>query len=146
MDNKNRNIVKNKILKCLTEDFKNNQAIFNKKEGYQIFNGTDLEMVMDAVTKGIDFAKEEINQDWNSGILMTKYFSNDGHFYAPVAKNCPFCGTHPDVLVIGNNHTKSRKVTIKCKKCRVQLTNAGLKFDSETLAKSSIKAWNYRCT
>lgn len=53
--NKKR-LIKEKILKCLTEDFKNNQAIFNKKEGYSIFSGTDLEMVMEKVVKGIDFA------------------------------------------------------------------------------------------
>ncbi len=62
MKNSERNIIKNKILKCLTEDFKNNQAIFDKKEGRQIFNGTDLEMVMDKVVKGLEFAKSEINK------------------------------------------------------------------------------------
>jgi hypothetical protein len=45
---------------CLTEDFKNNQAIFSK-EGWQVFHGTDLTMVMDAVVKGLEFAKEELN-------------------------------------------------------------------------------------
>ena len=57
MDNKERNLIKKKILKCLTEDFKNNQAIFDKKEGYQVFSVTDLYMVMDAVTKGLERAK-----------------------------------------------------------------------------------------
>ena len=33
MDNKERNFIKKKILKCLTEDFKANVAIFDKKEG-----------------------------------------------------------------------------------------------------------------
>ena len=53
MTNRERNLIKKKILKCLTEDFKNNQAIFDKKEGWQVFNGTDLDMVMDKVVKGI---------------------------------------------------------------------------------------------
>ena len=61
MTNKDRNIIKAKILKCLTEDFRNNQAIFNNEEGWQVFNDTDLEMVMDKVVKGLEFAKEEIN-------------------------------------------------------------------------------------
>lgn len=61
LENKQRNIIKKKILKCLTEDFKGNQAIFDKKEGFAVFNGTDLEMVMDKVVKGLEFAKAEIN-------------------------------------------------------------------------------------
>ena len=36
MTNKERNLIKKKILKCLTEDFKGNQAIFDKKEGWQV--------------------------------------------------------------------------------------------------------------
>lgn len=43
MTNKERNLIKAKIIKCLTEDFKNNQAIFDPT-GYQIYNNTDLEM------------------------------------------------------------------------------------------------------
>lgn len=63
MTNKERNLIKKKILKCLTEDFKNNQAIFDKKEGWQVFNGTDLDMVMDKVVKGLEMAKHELNAD-----------------------------------------------------------------------------------
>ena len=59
MTNKQRNLIKKKILMCLTENFKNNQAIFSK-EGWQVFGGTDLTMVMDAVCKGLEFAKEEL--------------------------------------------------------------------------------------
>ncbi len=62
MTNKERNLIKNKILKCLTEDFKGNQAIFDKKGGWQVFGGTDLSMVMDAVVKGIEMAKYELNK------------------------------------------------------------------------------------
>lgn len=59
--NKARNILKKKILKCLTEDFKRNQALYDKKEGYACWNGIDLEMIMDKVVKGIEMAKHEIN-------------------------------------------------------------------------------------
>lgn len=67
-------LAKKKILKCLTEDFeygrnkktgeplkrkRKNQAIFDAKKGYQIFNGTDLEMVMNAVVLGLYFALED---------------------------------------------------------------------------------------
>jgi hypothetical protein len=62
MTNKELLICKKKILKCLTEDFKNNQAIFDKKEGFQCFNNTDLYMVMECVVKGLKFAQQEIKQ------------------------------------------------------------------------------------
>lgn len=62
MTAKERNLIKKKILTCLTEDFKGNQAIFDKKEGFQIFNGTDLYMVMDAIVKGLDMARFEIRE------------------------------------------------------------------------------------
>tara|TARA_R110000822_G_C14918544_1_gene451121 strand:+ start:287 stop:490 length:204 start_codon:yes stop_codon:yes gene_type:complete len=60
MNNKERNLIKKKILKCLTEDFKNNQAIFDEKEGWQVFTNTDLDMVMDKVVKGLEMAKHEL--------------------------------------------------------------------------------------
>lgn len=60
LTNKELLICKEKILKCLTEDFNRNQAIFDKKEGWQVFNGTDLEMVMDKVVKGLKLAQSEI--------------------------------------------------------------------------------------
>lgn len=61
MTNKEINLIKNKILKCLTEDFKKNEAIFEKKEGNQVFHETDLYMVMDCVEKGLEMAKHELN-------------------------------------------------------------------------------------
>jgi hypothetical protein len=62
MTNKERNIIKKQILKCLTEDFKKNKAVFEKKEGNIIYNETDLYMVMDCVVKGLEFAKIEIDK------------------------------------------------------------------------------------
>jgi hypothetical protein len=62
MTNKERNLIKKKILKCLTEDFKGNQAIFDKQGGWQVFNGTDLDMVMSSVVKGLEMAKHELNE------------------------------------------------------------------------------------
>ena len=63
MTNKQRNIIKKKIVKCLTEDFKGNQAIFDKEEGFQVFNGTDLDMVMDKVVKGLEMAKYDFKNN-----------------------------------------------------------------------------------
>lgn len=66
-------LAKKKILKCLTEASeygrnkktgeplrrkRKNQRLFDAKKGYAVFNGTDLEMVMDAVVLGLYFALE----------------------------------------------------------------------------------------
>jgi len=61
MTNKELLVIKEKILHCLVDDFKHNQAIFDKKRGCQVFNGTDLDMVMDRVVKGLKFAQSELN-------------------------------------------------------------------------------------
>jgi hypothetical protein len=61
--NKQILILKESILKYLTEDFKGNQAIFDKKEGWQVFHGTDLEMVMDKVINGLKKGQIEINRN-----------------------------------------------------------------------------------
>lgn len=60
MDNKQLQIIKKEILHYLTDDFENNQAIFDKKEGWQVFNGTDLDMVMDKVVGGLYSAKRKL--------------------------------------------------------------------------------------
>lgn len=67
MTNKERNLIKKKIIKCLTEDFKGNQAIFDKQKGYAIFTSTDLSMVMWAVTKGLEMAKYELTPELKQG-------------------------------------------------------------------------------
>ncbi len=63
MDKLDLRLAKKKILKCLTEDFdygkKHNQAIFDKKLGYAIFSGTDLDIVMDKVILGLYLALKD---------------------------------------------------------------------------------------
>ena len=62
MTNKEVQIIKNEILHYLCDDWEQNQAIFNRKEGYQVFNGTDLTMVMDKVVCGLKSAQDIINE------------------------------------------------------------------------------------
>jgi hypothetical protein len=69
MTNKEVLICKKKILMCLTQDFKRNQAIFDSQKGYAIFNGTDLEMVMDKVVKGLKFAQSDIAINRNARLM-----------------------------------------------------------------------------
>lgn len=63
MTNKEKQLAKKMIHKCLTEDFKNNQAIFDKKEGWAVFSGTDLSMVMGCVVKGLKLTQVELNKE-----------------------------------------------------------------------------------
>lgn len=42
----------------------NPYPIFNREQGYQIYNGTDLQMVMDKVKAGIEAAKSKIEKEW----------------------------------------------------------------------------------
>lgn len=60
MKNKELQIIKKEILHYLVDDFKENQAIFDKKEGWQTFNNTDLNMVMEKVVKGLYSAKNKL--------------------------------------------------------------------------------------
>lgn len=53
LSKKERNLLKKAILKELT-DHEGNTAIFDKKEGYAIYNGTNLEMVMQCVFDGLN--------------------------------------------------------------------------------------------
>ncbi len=59
MTNKELQAIKKEILHYLCDDFQDNQAIFDKREGYQVFNGTDLEMVMDKVVRGLKSAQRK---------------------------------------------------------------------------------------
>lgn len=63
MTKKELQIIKKEILKYLCEDFKGNQAIFNKQHGWQVFNDTDLEMVMDKVVAGLYSSMKIINKE-----------------------------------------------------------------------------------
>ena len=62
MTNKELQLIKKEILHYLVDDFRGNQAIFDEKEGWQVFNGTDLSMVMDKVVSGLYSAKKKINK------------------------------------------------------------------------------------
>ena len=63
MTKKDLQILKEEILKYLCEDFGRNQAIFNKERGYQVFNDTDLTMVMEKVVSGLYSGMSRINEE-----------------------------------------------------------------------------------
>lgn len=59
-------------------------------------------------------------------------------------KLCPFCGTMPEILRRGNDFTKKRSITIKCKVCRAERTDAALRNGMDWLEAVAIKNWNQR--
>jgi hypothetical protein len=62
---------KAKILKCLTEDVqhgrKKSLAIFDEKSGHQVYNDTDLKMIMDKVVLGLYLALADSDQPQSEG-------------------------------------------------------------------------------
>ena len=61
-------------------------------------------------------------------------------------KPCPFCGSDAEQAQIGNNHTKTRSVKVKCsnKSCRFERTDSAIQNDIEWLEVVSTEAWNTR--
>jgi hypothetical protein len=63
MTNRELKLIKNEILHYLCDDFVNNQAIFDREKGYQIFSELDLTMVMDAVIGGLKSVQKKLDSD-----------------------------------------------------------------------------------
>ena len=64
-------------------------------------------------------------------------------------KPCPFCGSEAaEPVFIGNDHTKKRTVTIKCKApgCTKGVTVGALRFSHKWCHEEAVKKWNTRDT
>ena len=57
---------------------------------------------------------------------------------------CPFCGGEPEILRKGNDHRPKRSITIRCKGCRVERTDAAIRHGMEWLEGVAIDHWNKR--
>ena len=42
------------------------------------------------------------------------FMDNNGVTYVISVRGCPYCGSDAKVTPVGNTHTKSRKINIKC--------------------------------
>lgn len=61
-------------------------------------------------------------------------------------KDCPFCGSKPVMKHIGNDHTKSRAVEVKCSnvECRIARTDKAFRHDHAWLTNVATEGWNRR--
>lgn len=92
MTNKERKLIKKKILKCLTKNFEGNQAIFDKKDKRQVFNDTDLDMVMDKVVKGLKMAKHECRRcEFDNAKTLLRELTSDERMEL-FSDYCKYCG------------------------------------------------------
>lgn len=57
---------------------------------------------------------------------------------------CPFCGGEPEMLRKGNNHRPKRSITIRCKGCRVERTDAAIRHGMDWLEHIATEHWNQR--
>ncbi len=72
------------------------------------------------------------------------YPDNDGSYHDIEFDVCPFCGDKPYVMPKGNSYTKKRSVTVKCRTCRIERTDAALSNGFEWLYKVAAENWNKR--
>lgn len=60
-------------------------------------------------------------------------------------ESCPFCGSDDiEFGHIGNEHTKIRKIEVRCKSCRIQRRDATFTGGFEWLEDVAMKNWNQR--
>ena len=59
-------------------------------------------------------------------------------------KPCPCCGGEPELRYQGNDFTRSRKLTVRCKSCRLELTHAAMRHDFAWLESHILADWNRR--
>ncbi len=61
-----------------------------------------------------------------------------------VMLSCPFCGGEAKKTFIGNNHTKSRKIEVKCTKCFTKQVTATIRYGFDQCEKWADEKWNSR--
>ena len=58
--------------------------------------------------------------------------------------NCPFCGNKPEIIRVGNCHTKSRRAIVRCNGCNVQKVVGAIVNNLDWCEAKAIEQWNRR--
>lgn len=67
MTDKELQICKKNIIKCLIENFNGNRALFDKEEGWSMFNAICSEMVIEKVVMGLELSQNSLsNNDYEA--------------------------------------------------------------------------------
>ena len=59
-------------------------------------------------------------------------------------KPCQCGSIYIEITRIGNDHTKSRSIKIRCSNCRLERTVSSIRQNFEWLENEATKAWNFR--
>jgi Restriction alleviation protein Lar len=57
---------------------------------------------------------------------------------------CPFCGGIPNIIRIGNEHTKKRSVEVKCPICYTIQKTGAIRFSLDWCENVAVEKWNKR--
>lgn len=69
---------------------------------------------------------------------------NPAFLVGAVMLSCPFCGGEAKKTFIGNNHTKSRKIEVKCTKCFTKQVTATIRYGFDKCEEWANEKWNSR--
>jgi len=75
------------------------------------------------------------------------FMDNNGDTYVLFLDECPHCGSEAEVASIGNHHTKSRKVNVRCssRSCGNKgFTVGAIKHGLDFCVEHAVKKWNAR--
>lgn len=77
-----------------------------------------------------------------------KFMDNNGDQHTVNVLECPFCGSAPEINAIGNYHTKSRKIEIKCSDSwgcgNKGFVVGAIKQDFSFCVEHAVRRWNNR--
>ncbi len=77
---------------------------------------------------------------------MKEFRTHDGEVFVINLLPCPFCSADPEMKMSGNYHHKRRRITVRCRKCRIERSDASISNNNLWLVRVAEKNWNARST
>ena len=78
--------------------------------------------------------------------MKIKFRTDDEEEFDIELKPCPFCGNENiELLCMEDHHTKTKKVTVRCRNCEVEKTTTGaIGLNTKFLVDNIVQWWNNR--